>query len=131
MGAQQFEFLKSLADNLRGSADIRTIYGDPVEAEGKVVIPVAKIAYGLGGSSASGSNSIHEPSAQDGSTSAPVQGRRAGQSGGGGITVTPVGVFEITRERTRFIPVNSLRNHCMLPLLAGVMIGAILKKCKH
>ena len=32
-----------------GSADARTIYGDPVERNGTTVIPVAKVRFGFGG----------------------------------------------------------------------------------
>ena len=40
--------LGSLADSLRESATVEKVYGEPIEAYGKTIIPVARIAYGLG-----------------------------------------------------------------------------------
>ena len=42
-------FLKLLAEKLESSATVKKVYGDPLEAQGKTVIPVAKISCGLGG----------------------------------------------------------------------------------
>jgi len=40
--------LDSIADRLHTSASAATVYGDPVEAEGKTIISVAKVRYGFG-----------------------------------------------------------------------------------
>ncbi len=40
--------LGSLADSLRESATVEKVYGESIEAYGKTIIPVARIAYGLG-----------------------------------------------------------------------------------
>ena len=40
--------LQSLKENILGQAGVKTIYGEPISAQGKTVIPVAKVAYGYG-----------------------------------------------------------------------------------
>ena len=65
----------------------RTIYGEPVTAEGRTIIPAAKVAYGFG----MGSGPKKE-GAQD-----------APGGGGGGLRGKPSGYIEITAERTRFV----------------------------
>lgn len=45
----KFDFLASLSERLQSDASVKTIYGEPIEVEGKTIITVGKIAYGLGG----------------------------------------------------------------------------------
>jgi uncharacterized spore protein YtfJ len=43
-------FLQSLKESILSQANVKAIYGEPIAAQGKTVIPVAKITYGyLGG----------------------------------------------------------------------------------
>ncbi len=42
------DLLQGLAERMGASADIKTIFGEPIAAEGKTIIPVARLAYGLG-----------------------------------------------------------------------------------
>lgn len=41
--------LQAIAERLHSSSSIHTIYGDPIEAQGKTLIPMAKVSYGFGG----------------------------------------------------------------------------------
>jgi hypothetical protein len=49
--------LQAITKRLHSSSSIHTIYGDPIEAQGKTLIPVAKVSYGFGGG-AVGTNSL-------------------------------------------------------------------------
>lgn len=70
-------------DSIRGTRDtlaVSRVFGDPVEVDGTVIIPVARVAGGAGGGGG--------------------EGTEAEQSGGGfgmgfGVGVQPVGVYEI------------------------------------
>ena len=79
------ELLSSVLKN----AGARTVYGDPVSAEGKTVVPVARVRFGFGGGS--GKQTGQEPG--------------EGGGGGGGIMARPVGLIEITSNETRFVPI--------------------------
>jgi uncharacterized spore protein YtfJ len=96
--------IKELLQSMLDQANSRTVYGEPVAAEGRTVIPVARIRYGFGGGS--GRKSVEE----------------AGSGGGGGMQATPVGVVEITREGTRFLPIGQTRK-LGLAVAIGVWIG--------
>ena len=37
--------MQSIVDRLRTTGSVKTVFGDPVEAKGRTIIPVAKIAY--------------------------------------------------------------------------------------
>jgi uncharacterized spore protein YtfJ len=106
--------LGSLAESLRESATIEKVYGEPIEAYGKTIIPTARIAYGLG--RGFGKEKTHDEEGRK-------EERPAGESGGGGITVAPLGVFEVSQENTRFVP---LRHGRKAGWAGGFITGAIL-----
>ena len=46
--------LQSLKESILSQANVKAIYGEPVAAHGKTVIPVAKIMYGYGAGAGTG-----------------------------------------------------------------------------
>jgi Sporulation protein YtfJ (Spore_YtfJ) len=85
--------LQSLKESILGQASVKTIYGEPISAHGKTIIPVAKIMYGYGAGAGTGGV---------GDTSA----RGEGGGGGGGVRAVPVGVIEVSEQQTRFVPIT-------------------------
>jgi len=107
MGA--LAILQSIRESFVGQASVKAIYGEPISAQGKTVIPVAKIGYGFGAGAGTGGV---------GNTSA----RGEGGGGGGGVRAIPVGVVEITDEHTRFIPIHD-RKKLAGAVIAGISLG--------
>src|SRR6266851_1812080 len=68
--------LQSLKESILSQASVKAVYGEPISAHGKTVVPVAKIMYGYGA------------------------------GGGGGVRAIPVGVIEISDQQTRFVPIT-------------------------
>ena len=92
--------LLSLIDPLSKSASVRSVYGEAFTANGKTIIPVARIAYGFGSG-----------------------GGKDGEGGGGGVYAEPVGCIEVTEAETRFIAVNEKRK-LAAAAVAGFCLGA-------
>jgi uncharacterized spore protein YtfJ len=103
------ELLQSLKESILSQASVRAIYGEPIAAQGKTVIPVAKIMYGYGAGAGTGGV---------GDTSA----RGEGGGGGGAVRAIPVGVIEISDQRTRFVPITDRKN-LTGAILAGIGLG--------
>ena len=61
--------LQSLKESVLSQASVKAIYGDPIEAHGRTIIPVAKIVYGFG--AGAGTGGVGDSSAR-------------GEGGGGG-----------------------------------------------
>ena len=104
------DFFQTLTERLHASAHVRTIYGDPITAEGKTIVPVARVAYGFGGGSG---------------RKGQAEGEEGG-GGGGGIAAAPVGVVEITPGGTRFIPIadgRKLAAAAAIGILFGFWVG--------
>jgi uncharacterized spore protein YtfJ len=85
------ELVTSLADRVKGSARVEVVYGEAREVGEKTIIPVAAVAYLVGGGGGGGTN----PSGEGGE----------GAGAGGGVRVQPVGVLEVTQDETRLVPV--------------------------
>ncbi|MCU1296940.1 MAG: hypothetical protein JWO91_1218 [Acidobacteriaceae bacterium] len=112
MGSQAL--LQSLKESILSQASVKAIYGEPISANGKTIIPVAKIAYGYGAGAGTGGV---------GSSSA----RGEGGGGGGGVRAVPVGVIEVSSERTRFVPISDRKKQFAV-LLAGIGLGMWLDR---
>jgi len=110
------DILDKISDKLGSTATVKAVYGEPIQTNGKTIVPIAKVAYGFGGGFGSGhgkhgSNGDAEP-----------EGRRGeGGGGGGGVRAFPAGALEITEEGTRFVQYTDLR-----PLAAAFAAGALL-----
>ena len=104
--------LQSLKDGILGQASVKAIYGEPIPAHGKTIVPVAKILYGYGAGAGTGGM---------GETSA----RGEGGGGGGGVRAIPVGVIEISNQQTRFVPITD-RKKIGGVMLMGIALGMVL-----
>lgn len=97
------ELLATISERLKATADVKVVYGEPQVIEGRTIIPVAVASYGFGAGSGGGKQGT-------------------GGGGGGGVRVKPLGVLEITAERTRFIPVIDVNRLATLGLIALIVI---------
>jgi uncharacterized spore protein YtfJ len=104
--------LQSLKESILSQASVKAIYGEPISAHGKTVIPVAKIMYGYG--AGAGTGGVGDSSA-----------RGEGGGGGGGVRAVPVGVIEISDEQTCFVPITN-RKKLAGAILAGIGLGLLL-----
>jgi uncharacterized spore protein YtfJ len=100
--------IREVVERLQSSGNARTVFGDPVEAQGKTVIPVAQVRYGFGGGMGSGKPDSDNPG--------------SGLGGGGGIVVNPMGVLEITPISTQFVPFDR-RWHLLVAAAVGALAG--------
>lgn len=107
------ELMKTVADRAHSGAAVKTIFGEPIVAGDKTVIPVARVAYGFG---AGGAASSADQSSGD----------AGGGGGGGGVAVIPEGVIEVTPSATRFISIGT-RRRVVGALMLGVALGLLLK----
>ncbi|MCL4245698.1 MAG: sporulation protein YtfJ [Candidatus Dadabacteria bacterium] len=108
------EILEPIAEKLQSGTNVRAVYGDPVEAHGKTIIPVAKVAYGFGGGFSGKKDAGNgKPGKDEGGA-------------GGGAAAKPMGVIEVSEEGTRYIPIHSgkkLAGILALGFIAGYLVG--------
>jgi uncharacterized spore protein YtfJ len=121
------DVLNTITERLNATGHVKTIYGEPIVADGKTIIPVAEVKYGFG----AGGGQQQEPSSREGGPEGESAGSsdasqgRSGMGGGGGISVRPVGVVEVSSTGTRYISFNQGRK-IALSVLAGMVLGMIV-----
>lgn len=119
-------FLETLADRLNQRASVNNVFGEPIQAGDKVIIPVAQVILGMGGGYGRGigqnKKSLSSDSSQTLSTDDELPS--GGSGGGGGIYVIGKGVYEVTPTTTRFIPAHNWRQ-LVIALTAGFLLGRL------
>ena len=109
------DILQQIGESLGSSATVKAVFGEPVHAAGRTVIPVAKVAYGFGGGFGTGHGKTESDKGRHGE----------GGGGGGGVRAYPAGALEITEEGTRFIAFPDMRLMAGA-FAAGAMWGALV-----
>lgn len=107
------EILQSLSERLAGSASVKQVFGEPIHAAGKTIVPVARVRYALGGGGGGGENKLM-------AEGRPMSG--SGGGGGGAVIASPVGALEISEEGTRFIRFFDRVELAKLCLAGGVLM---------
>jgi uncharacterized spore protein YtfJ len=107
------ELLNAIIGRIGESATVRSVYGEPISAHGRTIIPVARVCCGFGGGA--------------GKRQQAEQGE--GEGGGGGLVAFPVGVFEITDAGTHFIPLHDKRKIAAIGIFC-FCVGLILKSSR-
>jgi uncharacterized spore protein YtfJ len=107
------EMLEKIGETLGSTATVKSVFGEPIHAGGKTIVPVATVAYGFGGGFGAGKH----PGAAD------RQGEGGG--GGGGVRAFPAGALEITETTTRFVPFVDTRL-VTVAVTAGALLGLLL-----
>jgi len=119
------DVLNNITERLHSTAQVKTIYGEPIVAEGKTIIPVAEVKYGFGGGGGQ-QGGASKLDGRPGGETAENQGETSnGMGGGGGISVRPLGVVEVSSNGTRYISFREGRK-IALSVLAGVVIGMMV-----
>ena len=88
------EVLQGLAERLALSASVKQVFGEPIHAAGKTIVPVARVRYALGGGGGGGEQ-------KNAAVDRPLAA--GGGGGGGAVMASPMGALEISESGTRFI----------------------------
>jgi len=102
--------LQSLKESIL-TANVKAVFGEPIAAQGKTIVPVAKIVYGFGGGAGTGG-----------------VGNAGRGEGGGGARAIPVGVIEISDQQTRFVPISTDRRKLAGAIATRIGMGLWLAR---
>jgi uncharacterized spore protein YtfJ len=102
------EILKEVSDNIEKTANVKTVFGDPIQVEGRTIIPVATVSVSGGGG---------------GGFEKEAKAKARGIGGGAGLHVEskPVGYIEITAEGAKFVPTPDSTKIAMRGIINGIM----------
>ena len=114
------QLFQTISERIPNTATIKTVFGDPISAEGRTVIPVARVRWGFGGGG--GSNEGDD----DGEKGPGSQG----SGGGGGIEVNPIGYIKITPLGSSYVSFEERRRAVRALLILGVLALFFLRRRK-
>ncbi|GEL07776.1 GerW family sporulation protein [Salisediminibacterium halotolerans] len=106
--------LNGIFDKFASARDVSFVYGDPITLEHKTILPVAKVKYSVGAGSG-------YEQGEDGEND-----ESRGEGGGGQFSIKPVGVYDITSEKTTYKPVVPVGLVLFVPIAvtaAAMLIG--------
>jgi uncharacterized spore protein YtfJ len=98
--------LQKRFSDMQTKVGARTVYGEPIEIDGRKVIPVASVRYAFG----MGGGTGPKPEEAD----AP-----GGGGGGGGLRVRPVALIEVTDGKVRVEPIVDVSRLGVMAMLVG------------
>lgn len=77
------DVLKQLAEDLKSFGSTETIFGEPIDVQGSLVIPVCKLTVGYGAGGGEGEGEGGDKKGGQGT------GKGSGAGGGGGVKIEP------------------------------------------
>ena len=103
--------VEEMVDRVRDMATIRTVFGEPIERDGSVVVPVAKVRGGGGGGAGS-----------------PKEGQPEQWGGGIGFDARPLGVYQITEGKVRFIPSVDVNRIVLGGQIVAILMAIVMAR---
>lgn len=116
------ELMRSFVDRLTGEASVRKVYGEPIVAGDKTIIPVARVILGLGGGFGEGNLGAGKTTNVSSGS-----GQSDGGGLGGGLIISPQGFIEVTPTQTRYVPLGRVR-YVVLGLAIGLVVGKLFNR---
>lgn len=117
------EMYQDTVEEFLAAADVRVVYGEPIQHDDTMIIPTAEVLCGMGFGVGSGSGTSPEQNSEH-----PSQGSGSGGGGGGRILSRPVAVVVASPEGVRVEPVVDITKIALAGLTAmGFMVGMMFR----
>jgi uncharacterized spore protein YtfJ len=97
------EILQTIGERLQSSATVKCVYGDPITAGDRTVIPIARVKFAFGGGG----------------------GKFTGSGGGGGVRAEPAGMVEVTPTGSTFVAFRDYRQ-LGVAFAVGILFGMVV-----
>jgi uncharacterized spore protein YtfJ len=94
--------LQKRFSDIQTKAGAKAVFGDPIELDGRKVIPVASVAYGFGIGGGMGPKKD--------------EGEAPGGGGGGGVRVQPIAVIEVVDGKVRVQPIVNVTRLALMAM---------------
>ena len=107
--------LRELVGGMSESSNVKRVFGDPIEKDGMMIVPVASVRTMFGGGEGPG---------------APATADRPGPiswGGGGAATASPVGVYVLKDGGVTWVPAVDQNKVIWLAMLTGIVSLLVLR----
>lgn len=115
------EIISMITDRVKDTANVRVVFGDPVETGGVTIIPVATVKVAGGGGGGKGR-----------AVSVPLEGEEAQTEGGVGmglqINTRPLGYIQMSDGAARWVPIVDVNRVAIVSMITGGLVAMTLAK---
>jgi uncharacterized spore protein YtfJ len=101
--------MREIMDGMTDSSNVRRVFGDPIERDGILVIPVANLRGAWGGGEAKGGVEVDKPEPPYNS------------GGGGAWSATPAGTYVLKNGDVTWVPAVDANRSILLGCLTGIV----------
>ena len=108
---------EKMVGGVRDAATVKRVFGDPIERDGALVVPVARVMGGFGG----GQGPAAGPAAEGATRESTTWG------GGGGWSASPAGVYVLKDGQVTWYPAVDANRTIALGILTGI-IGLLVMR---
>ena len=114
------EIISTISERVKDTANVKVVFGDPVEAAGVTVIPVAsvKVAGGGGGGKGRSAITLEEGEPQT----------EGGMGLGLQITSKPLGYIEVVNGSAKLVPIVDVTKITIGSMIAGTLSLIVIAK---
>jgi uncharacterized spore protein YtfJ len=109
------KMLERVAERIGAQANVKAVFGEPVQRGDVTVIPVARLRWGFGGGAGTGPATLDGP---------PVG---SGTGAGGGVIADPLGYLEVRSDAATFVPLGSPYKNPALVFATGLALALVLR----
>jgi uncharacterized spore protein YtfJ len=115
--------LRELVGGLTDSSSVKRVFGEPIERDGILIIPVARIrgAFG-GGEAASAAGNASEAGGAAAPAALPVS-----WGGGGAWSATPAGTYVLKNGEMSWVPATDANRVILLGCLTGIVALLVIR----
>ena len=122
--------LRNLAAGMTESSTVRRVFGEPIEKDGILIIPVASLRGAFGGGeapSAATSAATGATAATDAATSGEESAAPTSWGGGGAWSASPAGTYVLKDGEVSWIPAADANRAILLGCLTGIVSLLVLR----
>ncbi|MGD0018574.1 MAG: spore germination protein GerW family protein [Candidatus Limnocylindrales bacterium] len=114
--------LRELVGGLKDNSSVRRVFGEPIEKDGVLVIPVASIRGAFGGGEGTGGSAAPGDGAK-----APAAAAAMSWGGGGAWSATPAGTYVLKNGEISWVPAADANRAILLGCLTGIVSLLVIR----
>jgi uncharacterized spore protein YtfJ len=120
--------IEDTLDTFLSAATVEAVYGEPVEHEGSLIIPMAEVLSGVGFGMGYGYGKTANGEEEEQESNSNNIGSGGGGGGGGRVLSRPVGVIIASQEGVRVEPVVDVTKIALAALTAAGFMTAMMMR---
>lgn len=118
------EVIDKVTERVKDTANVKVVFGDPIEARDVTIIPVASVKFSGGGGGGMGTEGLENDEAE----AAGHKGKGSGMGIGMQVTTSPVGYIEVRDGEATMVDIVDKNKLAMATAVTGGLLLLMFAK---